>query len=172
MDQKRKFFVGGLVQYAYNAGMHLVQDAYNGGSLYNFQVSTCGMLLHLYVPLPDVMTDTTLLHKYCVSKPEARGGIKGYHPKISGLEKFLKKRRARKSATIVALANIALPARVETHLDEKILCTWVDHSHNVLYLTLKCASDGYAEGADCSNGLVTAQALGEGNTGVQRRDRA
>lgn len=39
----------------------------------------------------------------------------------------------------------------------KVLCTWVDHFHKVVYLTLKRASDGYADGADGITGLMTAE---------------
>lgn len=122
------------------------------------------MFLHLNVPLPIVMTDTNLLHKFWLSKPESRGGIKAYHPKISGFEKFLKQHRARKSASIVAVGKLELPARVETHMDEKVLCTWADHNHKVLYLTLKCASDGYADGGEGNAGIITAEAPGDGTT--------
>lgn len=131
---------------------------------YKFQVSTCGFFLHLNAPLPIVMTDTKLLHKFWLSKPENRGGIKGYHPKISGFEHFLKKHRTRKSASIVTVGNLELPARVDTHMDENLQCTWVDHAEKVLYLTLKCASDGYADGAEGNSGIMTAEAPGDGSS--------
>lgn len=54
------------------------------------------MFIHLNVPLPIVRTDKMLFHKLWLSKPEGRGGIKEYRPKISGFEKFSKKHRAPK----------------------------------------------------------------------------
>lgn len=61
---------------------------------------------------------------------------------------FLKKYRAWMSASIVTVAKNKLPALVETHMDEKLLRTWVGHFKNVLYLTLKCASDNHVDGED------------------------
>lgn len=85
------------------------------------QVTSCGMFLHLNVPLPIVMTDKMFPHKFGLSKPQGRGVIKTYHPKISDFEKLLMQQRARKSASIVSVAKLELPARVETHTDETML---------------------------------------------------
>lgn len=60
---------------------------------------------------------------------------------------------------------------METYLDEALLCRWVDRGDKVLYLTLKCASDGYADGAEGNTGIVTAEAQGESSGGGFDRER-
>lgn len=100
------------------------------------------MVLHFNAHLLVVMTGTTALHMFWLSKPEHRGGIKAYRPKISGFEKFFKQHRPRNIAPTIAVGKLSLPACVVTHLDEKLICTWADYTHKVLYVTMKCASDG------------------------------
>lgn len=45
------------------------------------------------------------------------GRTEGIPPEKSGFENFLKQYRAWKSASIVAVEKVELPARVETHMD-------------------------------------------------------
>lgn len=93
---------------------------------YIFQLNRCGMHLLVNVPLQPVMTDTIMIHKIWLSKPEHRGGIMAYHPKISGFEKYLKRHIARKSAAVVAVGRV--PPCVETYFVEKLLGIWADHA--------------------------------------------
>lgn len=92
------------------------------------------------------MTCTVVLHKFWLTNPEREGGIKAYHPKICGFEKFLKKHRPKKICAIFARATINLLVTVETHLYKCAICSLADHGQKILCLTLKCASDGYANG--------------------------
>lgn len=41
---------------------------------------------------------------------------------------------------------IKLQVTVETHLDESTICALSNHAQNILYLTIKCGSDVYADG--------------------------
>lgn len=69
---------------------------------------------------------------------------------------------------------IAFPARVEMHFDEKLLCTWADYTQHVLYITMKCGSDGYVDGAERNTAIPTIEAPGEGRgiaTIIQRVER-
>lgn len=83
-----------------------------------------------------------LLHNFWLAKLERSGSIKVYPSKIYGFETFLKPHRANKSVFIIAVGNIKFPTRVETHLDEFVVCASVNQPYRILYLTLNCASDG------------------------------
>lgn len=138
---------------------------------YKFQVSSSSLALQLKFALPLVMTDTILRQKIWISKSEHRSGIKPYHPKCLSFEKYLKQHRLRKTAQVVVAGKLKLPARFESHVDEAALCAYVHRSYKILYLTLKCASDGCADCAEGNTRIVTAEAPGETTVGASNRDR-
>lgn len=67
----------------------------------------------------------------------------------------------KKTASIVAVAKLEVPVRVETHFDEAVLCAWVDRGKNLTSLTLNFSSDSYADGVEGSTKILTAEAPGE-----------
>lgn len=81
---------------------------------------------------PRLMTNTTLLQKYCLSRFERNGGINFYNPKCLGFETFLKRNCVKKSATVVNMGKISLPSCVQTHFHEFVVCVWVDHPEKLL----------------------------------------
>lgn len=107
------------------------------------------------------MTDTILLHNLWLSIPESAGGIRVYQPKISGFKKFLKKYRANKTSSINAVGRINLAMRVETYLDESAVCSWLEYFERVVYITLKCVLDGYADNGEGVTVRMDASAHGE-----------
>lgn len=107
------------------------------------------------------MTDTIFQHKYWLSNPEGRGGINSYLPKISKFERLLNDHRSRKTAPIVSVEKITLPGRVETHLDDSVLCTGVEDAHKILYVTLKFSSHGNADGTEYHTWIGAAEEPGD-----------
>lgn len=125
---------------------------------YSFNVSPCGTVLEVHVTWPQVFTDTLLLHKYWLNRQEADGGIRPYHPKIHGFEKHLKTFRAKKTNAVIATGYIDLPHKVETHFDETVFCGWQETPEKVLYVTMRCASDGYGDTGNGTNAMTEAMA--------------
>lgn len=96
--------------------------------------------LDIYLTLPRVLTDVTVLHKYWI---EAEGGmnIESYHPRVVRFRKFFRSYRVRVSDNIVTTSRIRLGANVETNLVKQTL-KWKREGlslYRVLYVTLKCA---------------------------------
>lgn len=80
------------------------------------------------------------------------------HPRISIFLKFLQRHWGKKGPEIFEVSQIGLPSFVETHKENVVVCGWVNHPERPLYWTLKCARDGYADGADRKINIFTAQA--------------
>lgn len=97
-----------------------------------------------------------------VVKRKEAGRNQGVLPKTSGFEKILKQHRTMNNSTVIAAEKISLPGRVEKHFDENVKCTWAYHTHKVLYVTLKYASDGYTDGAEIIGGIKSSVAPGDG----------
>lgn len=66
----------------------------------------------------------------------------------------------RKTAFIVTVAKLEQPARVESHVDESVLCMLDARYEEALHPTLKCASDGFTDCENGSTGMVPEEIPG------------
>lgn len=125
----------------------------SSGDEFKFRVTPDGSQLEVKYQWPKVLIDVSLLHKRWWEADDKAEKIKTYHTVLSSFKIFFRKFRKRESDTITSFAHINLNCIVETNLHNKQLrLKWKDHAvYRMLYVTMLCAKDEYADVSDCKS---------------------